>query len=65
LPQAQAAARGLSIVIPGNNALVLTIDPAAEITDDVAAKMPTIRSTEGNPPEQQAAEKPDAETSAR
>jgi Skp family chaperone for outer membrane proteins len=60
-----AAARGLSIVIPKNNALLLTIDPAAEITDDAAAKMPPIRSTDGNPPEQQAATKPVAETSAR
>jgi Skp family chaperone for outer membrane proteins len=33
-----AAARGLSIVIPKNNALLLSIDPAVEITDDVAAK---------------------------
>jgi Skp family chaperone for outer membrane proteins len=60
-----AAARGLSIVIPKNNALLLTIDPAAEITDDVAAKMPASKFSDGNPPDQQAAKKDAAETSAR
>jgi Skp family chaperone for outer membrane proteins len=62
-----AAARGLSIVIPKNNALLLTIDPAVEITDDVAAKMPTSSLSDGatsedDPPVQK---KPAAETSSR
>jgi Skp family chaperone for outer membrane proteins len=35
-----AAARGLSIVIPKNAGLLLTIDPKVEITDEVASKMP-------------------------
>lgn len=34
-----AAARGLSLVVPKNNALLLTIDPAVELTDEVAEKM--------------------------
>ena len=60
-----ATARGLSIVIPKNNALLLTIDPAVEITDDVAAKMPLSTLSESSRAEQQAAKKPAAETSAR
>ncbi len=60
-----AAARGLSIVIPKNNALLLTIDPAAEITDDVAAKMPRSTLSDNGKLEQQAAKKSAAETSAR
>jgi Skp family chaperone for outer membrane proteins len=60
-----AAARGLSIIIPKNNALLLTIDPAAEITDDVAAKMPAASAADREKPEQQAAKQPAAETSAR
>ena len=35
-----AAARGLSIIIPKNDGLLLTVDPNVEITDEVAAKMP-------------------------
>lgn len=34
-----AAARGLSIVVPKNDGLLLTIDPSVEITDEVARKM--------------------------
>ena len=34
-----AAARGLSIVVPKNDGLLLSIDPAVEITDEVAQKM--------------------------
>ena len=34
-----AAARGLSIVVPKNDGLLLSIDPACEITDEVAARM--------------------------
>jgi Skp family chaperone for outer membrane proteins len=34
-----AADRGLSIVVPKNDGLLLTIDPGAEITDAVADKM--------------------------
>ena len=60
-----AAARGLSIVIPKNNALLLTVDPAAEITDDVAAKMPRSALSDNAKPEPQAAKKPASETSAR
>jgi Skp family chaperone for outer membrane proteins len=60
-----AAARGMSIVIPKNNALLLTVDPAAEITDDVAAKMPPSALSDKGKPDPQAARKPTAETSAR
>jgi Skp family chaperone for outer membrane proteins len=38
-----AADRGLSIVIPKNNGLLLSIDPAAEITDEVAQRMTASR----------------------
>jgi Skp family chaperone for outer membrane proteins len=60
-----AAARGLSIIIPKNNALLLTIDPAAEITDDVAARMPAASAADKGRPDPQAAKEPAAETSAR
>jgi Skp family chaperone for outer membrane proteins len=39
-----AADRGLSIVVPKNNGLLLSIDPAVEITDDVAKKMVAMQS---------------------
>jgi Skp family chaperone for outer membrane proteins len=35
-----AAARGLSIIVPKNEGLLLTIDPQVEITDEVALTMP-------------------------
>ncbi len=62
-----AAARGLSIVIPKNNALLLSIDPAAEITDEVASKMPASTATDDSEaaPAPPKVKKPDAETSAR
>jgi len=64
-----AAARGLSIVIPKNNALLLSIDPAVEITDEVASKMPasTLSDSTGAEPEPEPAKakKPASETSAR
>jgi Skp family chaperone for outer membrane proteins len=62
-----AAARGLSIVIPKNNALLLSIDPAAEITDDVAAKMPASTALDDSEPAPTPpkARKPTTETSAR
>src|SRR5262245_15154334 len=60
-----AAARGLSIVIPKNNALLLTVDPAAELTDDVATKMPRSAMSEAIRPEPQAARDRESETSAR
>jgi len=63
-----AAARGLSIVIPKNNALLLTIDPAVEITDDVAAKMPPSTASDDSTaePEPPARKKKSAaETSSR
>ena len=60
-----AAARGLSIVVPKNDGLLLSIDPACEITDDVAAKM--LVATNADQPEVEAAKprKAAAETSAR
>lgn len=61
-----AAARGLSIVIPKNNGLLLTIDPAVEITDEVAAKMPA--SSDRDPdvePAPKARRKAATETSSR
>jgi Skp family chaperone for outer membrane proteins len=62
-----AAARGLSIVIPKNNGLLLSIDPAVEITDEVAAKMPAAAKADGAEPVKAPAKarKPAAETSAR
>jgi len=61
-----AAARGLSIVIPKNNALLLSIDPAAEITDEVAAKMPATPLSDDEPaPARAKSKKTSAETSAR
>jgi Skp family chaperone for outer membrane proteins len=38
-----ANSRHLSIVVPKNNALLLSVDPAVEITDDVAEKMQSLR----------------------
>ena len=63
-----AAARGLSIIVPKNDGLLLTVDPAAEITDDVAAKMPAAISDPAEKPQKPAAAKPKkarTETSAR
>lgn len=64
-----AAARGLSIVIPKNNGLLLTIDPAVEITDEVATKMPASAKAEGSEtspaPARAKGKKPATETSAR
>jgi Skp family chaperone for outer membrane proteins len=64
-----AAARGLSIVIPKNNGLLLSIDPAVEITDEVATKMPASTKAESSeaspPPARTKSKKPAAETSAR
>ncbi len=48
-----AAARGLSIVVPKNEGLLLSIDPACEITDEVAAKM--IPAANSDRPEAEAA----------
>ena len=60
-----AAARGLSIVVPKNDGLLLSIDPACEITDEVAAKM--TPATNSDRPEAEAAKprRAQAETSAR
>ena len=58
-----AAARGLSIVIPKNNNLLLTIDPAVEITDDVAARMPASKDIDEEPAPR--SKKAAPETSAR
>src|SRR5262249_53595606 len=61
-----AAARGLSIVIPKNNALLLSIDPAAEITDEAATKMPATPLSDDEPaPLPAKARKASAETSSR
>jgi Skp family chaperone for outer membrane proteins len=60
-----AAARGLSIVVPKNDGLLLSIDPACEITDEVAAKMNNAANSDR--PEAAAAKprRVQAETSAR
>jgi Skp family chaperone for outer membrane proteins len=64
-----AAGRGLSIVIPKNNGLLLSIDPAVEITDEVATKMPSstkAEASEASPaPARAKSKKAAAETSAR
>jgi Skp family chaperone for outer membrane proteins len=62
-----AAARGLSIVVPKNDGLLLTIDPAVEITDEVASRMPSSKDADGGvaPPPAKAKKKQAAETSAR
>lgn len=59
-----AAARGLSIVVPKNDGLLLTIDPAVEITDEVAQKMPATTAGKTEPAAAQP-KKRTAETSAR
>jgi len=61
-----AAARGLSIVVPKNDGLLLTIDPACEITDEVAAKMGAAAIADETETEKPAKpRKAAAETSAR
>ena len=60
-----AAARGLGIGVPKNNNLFLTVDPAVEITDEVAEKMIASQSPRSPAPVEQARKKPEAETSAR
>ena len=60
-----AAARGLSIVVPKNDGLLLSIDPAVEITDDVAAKMVLATNPDRPEPETAKTRKAPAETSAR
>lgn len=61
-----AAARGLSIVVPKNDGLLLTIDPEVEITDDVVASMPKT-SDENTPaePVRKPKKRASAETSSR
>lgn len=64
--RAVAAARGLSIVVPKNPAILLTVDPAVDITDDVAAKMPASKSVDDDSePAPAVSKKPGAETSSR
>lgn len=61
-----AAARGLSIVIPKNDGLLLTIDPKVEITDEVASKMPkSSDAEEAAEPVRKPKKRAAAETSAR
>ncbi|MGQ0635828.1 MAG: OmpH family outer membrane protein [Planctomycetaceae bacterium] len=55
--KAVAATRGLSIVVPKNSGLLLSIDPAVELTDDVAARMLDSRPAGARGPET-TAEKP-------
>lgn len=43
-----ATARGLSIVVPKNNGLLLTIDPSVELTDEVAKRILASRGASGN-----------------
>jgi len=43
-----ATARGLSIVVPKNNGLLLTIDPSVELTDEVAKRILASRGSSGN-----------------
>ena len=59
-----AAIRGLSIVVPKNDGLLLSIDPACEITDDVAAKMAAATNAEKSEPEAPARPRKTAEKSA-
>jgi Skp family chaperone for outer membrane proteins len=60
-----AAARGLSIVVPKNDGLLLSIDPACEITDEVAAKMLTVANADRPEPQAAKPKRPAAETTAR
>ncbi|HEY2251557.1 MAG TPA: OmpH family outer membrane protein [Planctomycetaceae bacterium] len=61
-----AASRGLSIVVPKNDGLLLSIDPACEITDEVAAKMgAALNSDESEDKAPGKPRKAAAETSAR
>lgn len=60
-----AAARGLSIVVPKNDGLLLTVDPAAEITDDVAAKMPAVAPEDDESPAAPKRKKAEHDTSLR
>lgn len=43
LLQDVASDHGLSVVIPKNEGLLLSVDPAVDITDDVIAKMKSLR----------------------
>jgi Skp family chaperone for outer membrane proteins len=71
--QEVAAARGLSIVIPKNPGLLLAIDPKAEITAEVAARMPKAASftqpeadeSDEPQPERKAKKRSEADTSSR
>jgi len=45
-----AAERGLSIVIPKNGTLLLSVDPAVEITDAVVARLQASGASKGPPP---------------
>lgn len=62
-----AAARGLSIVVPKNDGLLLSIDPAVEITDEVASRMPSSKDADSGaaPAPVKSKKKAAAETSAR
>jgi Skp family chaperone for outer membrane proteins len=60
-----AAARGLSIVIPKNDGLLLSIDPACEITDEVAARMTPAANSDRPDAEAAKPRRAEAETSAR
>ena len=61
-----AAARGLSIVVPKNDGLLLTIDPKVEITDEVASKMPkSSEAADAEEPVRKPKKRVSAETSSR
>ncbi len=60
-----AASRGLSIVVPKNNGLLLTIDPGVEITDEVAKRMLASQAKTPEPAAEKPRRKPSTETSAR
>jgi Skp family chaperone for outer membrane proteins len=60
-----AADRGLSIVVPKNNGLLLSIDPAVEITDEVAKRMLAAQAPAEKPAAAKSKRPASTETSAR
>jgi Skp family chaperone for outer membrane proteins len=60
-----AAARGLSIVVPKNNLLLLTVDPGVEITDEVAKRMLASQPPTSEPSAEKPRRRGTTETSSR
>lgn len=60
-----AAARGLSIVVPKNNLLLLTVDPGVEITDEVAKRMLASQPPASEPTAEKPRRRGSTETSSR